>query len=219
MEHWEWPGWDHGTLGMARMGPWHSGNGQAGPGRVVLCRGGHSGQGQGWTQPWGLPRAPHLELPPGVELFQTLYRLLPVHHGGHGGALLRGTGGSAPGTGGHRARGASGGGGDMPRVGATALTQTHGCLRASWAVMRLAGLMVSIWLMRFFASGVTVSHSGEGNCGGGEGGGTGGHGGVTAAEGQPHGACVPPPPCASLTGHRGCGPKSPPVLRSCSAPQ
>lgn len=44
------------------------------------------------------------------------------------------------------------------------LTQTHGCLRASWAVMRLAGLMVSIWLMRFFASGVTVSHSGEGNC-------------------------------------------------------
>lgn len=44
------------------------------------------------------------------------------------------------------------------------LTQTHGCLRASWAVILLAGLMVSIWLIRFLASGVTVSHSGEGNC-------------------------------------------------------
>lgn len=43
------------------------------------------------------------------------------------------------------------------------LTQTHGCLRASWAVILLAGLMVSIWLIRFLASGVTVSHSGEGN--------------------------------------------------------
>lgn len=44
-----------------------------------------------------------------------------------------------------------------------ALTQTHGCLRASWAVILFAGLIVSIWLIRFFASGVTVSHSGEGN--------------------------------------------------------
>lgn len=44
-----------------------------------------------------------------------------------------------------------------------ALTQTHGCFRASWAVILLAGLIVSIWLIRFFASGVTVSHSGEGN--------------------------------------------------------
>lgn len=44
------------------------------------------------------------------------------------------------------------------------LTQTHGCLRACSAVILLAGLMVSIWLMRFLASGVTVSHSGEGNC-------------------------------------------------------
>lgn len=43
------------------------------------------------------------------------------------------------------------------------LTQTHGCFRASWAVILLAGLMVNIWLMRFLASGVTVSHSGEGN--------------------------------------------------------
>lgn len=48
---------------------------------------------------------------------------------------------------------------------AAILTQTHGCFRASWAVMRLAGLMVSIWLMRFLASGVTVSHSGDGNYG------------------------------------------------------
>ena len=43
------------------------------------------------------------------------------------------------------------------------LTQIQGCLRAPSAVILLAGLMVSIWLMRFLASGVTVSHSGEGN--------------------------------------------------------
>lgn len=43
------------------------------------------------------------------------------------------------------------------------LTEIQGCLRASEAVMRLAGLIVSILLMRSFASGVTVSHSGEGN--------------------------------------------------------
>lgn len=43
------------------------------------------------------------------------------------------------------------------------LTQIHGCFRASEAVMRLAGLMVSILLMRSLASGVTVSHSGDGN--------------------------------------------------------
>ena len=41
-------------------------------------------------------------------------------------------------------------------------TQIHGCFRASAAVMRLAGLTVNIELMRFLASGVTVSHSGEG---------------------------------------------------------
>lgn len=45
----------------------------------------------------------------------------------------------------------------------SALTQTHGCFRASWAVILLAGLIVSIWLIRFLASGVTVSHSGDGN--------------------------------------------------------
>lgn len=50
-------------------------------------------------------------------------------------------------------------GGPRPRQ----LTQTHGCFSASCAVMRLAGLMVNIWLMRFLASGVTVSHSGDGN--------------------------------------------------------
>lgn len=80
---------------------------------------------------------PHLELPPGIELFQALHCLLPVHHGGHSRTLLWGTAGSA-----------SGASGQWTRVthteGHTALTQTHGCLRASWAVMRLAGLMVSI---------------------------------------------------------------------------
>lgn len=43
------------------------------------------------------------------------------------------------------------------------LTEIQGCLSASAAVMRLAGLMVSILLIRSLASGVTVSHSGEGN--------------------------------------------------------
>lgn len=49
------------------------------------------------------------------------------------------------------------------------LTQIHGCFRASLAVILLVGLTVSIWLMRFFASGVTVSHSGVGYCGKGRG--------------------------------------------------
>lgn len=43
-------------------------------------------------------------------------------------------------------------------------TQIQGCFRASAAVMRLLGLMVSILLIRSLASGVTVSHSGDGNC-------------------------------------------------------
>jgi len=38
----------------------------------------------------------------------------------------------------------------------------QGCLSASAAVIRLAGFTVSIELIRFLASGVTVSHSGEG---------------------------------------------------------
>ncbi len=40
--------------------------------------------------------------------------------------------------------------------------QIHGCLSASAAVIRFAGFTVSIELIRFFASGVTVSHSGDG---------------------------------------------------------
>ena len=44
------------------------------------------------------------------------------------------------------------------------LTQIQGCLRASVALIRLAGLTVNILLIRFLASGVTVSHSGEGYC-------------------------------------------------------
>lgn len=46
----------------------------------------------------------------------------------------------------------------------TKLTDIQGCFRASAAVMRLDGFMVNILLIRSFASGVTVSHSGEGNC-------------------------------------------------------
>lgn len=45
----------------------------------------------------------HLELPPGIELFQAFYGLLPVHHGGHGGPLLWGEGPS------HPAKGSEGG--------------------------------------------------------------------------------------------------------------
>lgn len=48
-------------------------------------------------------------------------------------------------------------------MSATKLTDIQGCFRASAAVMRLDGFMVNILLMRSFASGVTVSHSGEGN--------------------------------------------------------
>ncbi len=47
--------------------------------------------------------------------------------------------------------------------GLSPLTQTHGCLSAWSDVILFAGLIVNIWLMRFLASGVTVSHSGEGN--------------------------------------------------------
>lgn len=43
------------------------------------------------------------------------------------------------------------------------LTDIQGCFRASAAVIRLDGLIVNILLMRSFASGVTVSHSGDGN--------------------------------------------------------
>lgn len=42
--------------------------------------------------------------------------------------------------------------------------QIQGCFSASSAVIRLAGFTVSIELIRFFASGVTVSHSGDGYC-------------------------------------------------------
>lgn len=46
------------------------------------------------------------------------------------------------------------------------VTPTHiqGCFRASEAVTLLAGLIVSILLIKSLASGVTVSHSGDGNC-------------------------------------------------------
>uniref|UniRef100_A0A6B0UQA6 Secreted protein n=1 Tax=Ixodes ricinus TaxID=34613 RepID=A0A6B0UQA6_IXORI len=40
--------------------------------------------------------------------------------------------------------------------------QIQGCFKASAAVILLAGLTVSMLLMRFLASGVTVSHSGDG---------------------------------------------------------
>ncbi len=42
------------------------------------------------------------------------------------------------------------------------LTKIHWCLSASAAVIRLEGFIVSIELIRLFASAVTVSHSGGG---------------------------------------------------------
>lgn len=103
-------------------------------------------------------KTPHLEFPPGVEFLQALHGLLPVHHGGYSGPLLQKEGEMIQG---------------LVEVGDSHFTvvcacrtrtQIQGCLRASAAVMRLLGLMVSILLMRSLASGVTVSHSGDGNC-------------------------------------------------------
>lgn len=98
----------------------------------------------------------YLEFPPGIELLQTFDRLLPVHAGCHSGTML--------GRGSHAAVRAF----KMCNLNIfisrkETLTEIHGCLRASAAVIRLDGLMVSILLMRSLASGVTVSHSGEGN--------------------------------------------------------
>jgi len=42
------------------------------------------------------------------------------------------------------------------------LTQIHGCLRASVALIRRLGLILSIESIKRFASVVTVSHSGDG---------------------------------------------------------
>ena len=42
--------------------------------------------------------------------------------------------------------------------------QIHGCFSAPAAVILFAGFTVSIESIRFFASGVTVSHSGVGYC-------------------------------------------------------
>lgn len=44
--------------------------------------------------------------------------------------------------------------------------QIHGCFSAPAAVILFAGFTVSIESIRFFASGVTVSHSGDGYCAG-----------------------------------------------------
>ncbi len=46
--------------------------------------------------------------------------------------------------------------------GTTTLTQIQGCFKASSERILLAGLTVNIWLIKFLASGVTVSHSGDG---------------------------------------------------------
>lgn len=99
---------------------------------------------------------PHLEFPPGVKFLQALHGLLPVHHGGYGGPLLQREG--------ETTQGLAEAGDSCQRVlSGRTRTQIQGCLRASAAVMRLLGLMVSILLIRSLASGVTVSHSGDGN--------------------------------------------------------
>lgn len=48
------------------------------------------------------------------------------------------------------------------QIAGTVLTKIQGCFKASVAVILLAGLTVNILSIRFLASGVTVSHSGEG---------------------------------------------------------
>lgn len=108
----------------------------------------------GHLSPPVLLTSAYLQLPPGVELLQTFHRLLSVHAGGHGGAVLgRRHGCQSP----QQTQSE-----DLRR--AETLTEIQGCFSASAAVIRLDGLMVSILLMRSLASGVTVSHSGEGNC-------------------------------------------------------
>lgn len=98
----------------------------------------------------------YLEFPPGVELLQTLDRLLSVHTGRHRGAMLGGRSHTIITliTNSEQCR--------WCRT-SESLTEIQGCLSASAAVIRLDGLMVNILLMRSLASGVTVSHSGEGN--------------------------------------------------------
>lgn len=98
----------------------------------------------------------HLEFSASVELAETLDSLLPVHHGRHGGAVLQDNKNNNSVTAPHFQSLAR-------RAVVETLTQTQGCLRACSAVILLAGLMVNIWLIRFLASGVTVSHSGDGN--------------------------------------------------------
>ncbi len=41
-------------------------------------------------------------------------------------------------------------------------TQIQGCFKASIALILFAGFTVNIWLIKFLASAVTVSHSGDG---------------------------------------------------------
>jgi hypothetical protein len=89
-------------------------------------------------------RRGYLQLPPGVELLQAVDGLLAMHHGSNALSLLQWEEGVMQGS--ERQQ----------------LTQIHGCLSASEAVMRLLGLTVSMLSMRFLASGVTVSHSGDG---------------------------------------------------------
>lgn len=90
----------------------------------------------------------HLKFTPGIEFLETVHCLLPVYDRRHAFSLLK-----------------------IKKlmlyvaiyfIRVNKLTQIHGCLRASAAVILLPGLTVNIWFMRFFASGVTVSHSGLG---------------------------------------------------------
>jgi hypothetical protein len=97
----------------------------------------------------------YLELATSIELLQAVDSFLSVDESGHTVTLLHNTRHQCQYTIHHVYTHES-----VQHAGI--LTHIHTCLSASVAVMRLAGLTVSILLMRLLASGVTVSHSGDG---------------------------------------------------------
>lgn len=91
--------------GQGNVSQWAGQGSHSGQGRVPqespMDRQGAAGRISTVPSPHLPHQPPHLELPPGIELFQALHCLLPVHHGGHGRTLLWGTVESAPGASGH----------------------------------------------------------------------------------------------------------------------
>lgn len=130
------------------------------------------------SQPARRKPASYLELPSCVELLQTIHRFLSVYGGCYSFTLLKRTRRSQThsqassklalhckgGLDSNKSERAS----LTTRIGSEAkrqtLTQIQGCFKASLAVILFPGLTVSIRWISVLASGVTVSHSGEGYC-------------------------------------------------------